>query len=65
MSPHQYLLHMRIQHACELLRQSDWTQEEIAAYCGFSSVHHFSKMFKSRMGLSPGKYRRQGSSPHL
>jgi AraC-like DNA-binding protein len=56
-TPHQYLLDMRINHARELLRNTDLSQEQIAAYCGFADVHHFSKSFRSKLGLPPGRYR--------
>ena len=63
MTPHQYLLDMRVKHACELLRQSDSTLEQIASYCGFADIHHFSKTFKSKTGQSPGLYRMAGNGP--
>ncbi|WP_336786205.1 AraC family transcriptional regulator [Paenibacillus sp. MMO-177] len=56
-TPHQYLLDMRISHARELLRTTDLSQEQIAAYCGFADVHHFSKSFRKKTGLPPGQYR--------
>ncbi|RIX52406.1 AraC family transcriptional regulator [Paenibacillus nanensis] len=56
-SPYRYLLHMRIQHAEELLRRSALTLHEIAAYCGFANEHHFSYSFKKMTGQSPGAYR--------
>ncbi|MHA6485355.1 helix-turn-helix domain-containing protein [Paenibacillus sp. strain BS8-2] len=57
MTPHQYLLDMRIQHACELLRGTEYTLEQIAFYCGFADIHHFSKAFKNKIRASPGRYR--------
>lgn len=57
MSPYRYLLHLRIKHAKELLRSTEYTLEEIATYCGFSDIHHFSKTFKKMVGQSPGVYR--------
>jgi AraC-like DNA-binding protein len=58
-SPHKYLLDMRIGHARDLLRNTDLSQEQIAAYCGFSDVHHFSKSFRKKLGLPPGQYRNE------
>lgn len=40
-SPHQYLLELRIRHAQDLLETTDLLQEVIASYCGFADVHHF------------------------
>ncbi|WJH32324.1 AraC family transcriptional regulator [Paenibacillus sp. CC-CFT747] len=56
-SPHQYLLELRIRHARELLETTPLKLEEIAEYCGFSDIHHFSKAFKKRTGVSPGSCR--------
>ncbi|MBW7475391.1 AraC family transcriptional regulator [Paenibacillus oenotherae] len=61
MSPHQYLLHMRVNHAMELLRNTELNQEEIASYCGFADLHHFSKTFKKRSGYSPGQWKSSSS----
>lgn len=57
MAPHRYLTHLRLAHAQELLRNSTSTLAEIAAYCGFADVHHFSKMFKLHTGQAPGAFR--------
>lgn len=56
-SPHQYLLHLRVQRAHELLLTSDHSLSEIAEQCGFADVHHFSKTFKRVFGAPPGAYR--------
>ncbi len=61
-TPHRYLLDMRVSHACELLRNTALSQEQIAAYCGFADVHHFSKSFRNKMGLPPGRYRSERHS---
>ena len=56
--PHQFLLHLRIQRAQDLLRHTSLTMREISAQCGFSDVHHFAKSFKRLSGQTPGSYRR-------
>ncbi|MBB6735637.1 AraC family transcriptional regulator [Cohnella zeiphila] len=56
-SPHRYLLEMRIRHAQELLRRTSFTQEDIADFCGFSDIHHFSKAFRKKTGMTPGAWR--------
>lgn len=66
MPPHRYLLHLRVQHAQDLLERSDLTLEMIAQYCGFSDVHHFAKVFKRQTGATPGAVRKAaafGSHP--
>ncbi|MCY9663031.1 AraC family transcriptional regulator [Paenibacillus chondroitinus] len=57
-SPHQYLMNMRVNHAKELLTHTDLSQESIASYCGFADLHHFSKTFKKRTGLTPGELKK-------
>lgn len=57
MSPYQYLLHLRIQHAKELLATTNLSNQEIADYCGFSDIFHFSKSFKRCTGMPPSRFR--------
>jgi AraC-like DNA-binding protein len=57
-APHQYLLHLRIAHAQELL-SGEISTEEVARLTGFGDVHHFSKAFKSRTGQTPGQWKKQ------
>lgn len=61
MSPHRYLLQLRIHHARELLATSSYDQAQVADYCGFADIHHFSKAFKRHTGLTPGDYRKQAA----
>lgn len=55
--PHQFLLHLRIQRAQDLLQHTGLTMREISVQCGFSDVHHFAKTFKRLSGQTPGSYR--------
>lgn len=57
-SPHRYFLRLRIGHAQDLLTTTDLPLKQIAEYCGFADVHHFSKAFKRLVKLSPGAFRR-------
>ncbi|MEC0266320.1 AraC family transcriptional regulator [Paenibacillus anseongense] len=57
-SPHQFLLKLRLDYATDLLRGTDFPLQDIADSCGFSSVHHFSKMYKLRFGYPPSQIRR-------
>ncbi|GHO74837.1 hypothetical protein KSD_26080 [Ktedonobacter sp. SOSP1-85] len=58
-SPHQFLLHLRVQHAQDLLRNTTLSQSQIASYCGFADLQHFAKMFKKITGFTPGSIREQ------
>lgn len=61
--PHQFLLHLRVQRAQDLLQHTSLTLREISTQCGFADVHHFSKAFKKVTGHTAGSYRRAVSSP--
>lgn len=52
-----YLNNIRLQHALELLKQTDYRVAEIAARTGFQSPAYFSKCFKAAFGLSPQQWK--------
>ena len=52
-SPKRYMVQLRINHACELLKTERYSVTHIAAMCGFSDVYFFSRQFKEYMGVSP------------
>ncbi len=56
-SPKQYILNLRIQKAKQILSQSNKTITQIALECGFTSIHHFCRAFKSECGQTPTNYR--------
>jgi AraC-like DNA-binding protein len=55
MSPIQYINDLRIKKASQLLAYSDMNITEIAEYVGFSSLHYFSRFFKSHTGMTPSE----------
>ena len=56
--PKRYLLHLRLEKACEILRTGDARISEIADACGFGSTIHFIQFFRRRFGMTPGEFRR-------
>jgi AraC family transcriptional regulator len=56
-SPHQYLIAQRLDHAKQALMQSQKSITEIAFLSGFADVHTFSKSFKKAFAVSPEKFR--------
>lgn len=56
-SPMEYLIRIRISNACELLATTDLSIKEIGAMVGYADPHFFSRIFRSRMGMSPKDYR--------
>jgi AraC-like DNA-binding protein len=61
LAPHQWLIEQRIAKAKDLLRTSQLQLAELAQICGFSDQAHFTRVFKQRVGASPGAWRRYGS----
>ena len=57
-TPHQYLIHRRLQHAEKLLTSADLSITELGKRSGFQDLSSFSKLFKRQTGLSPGNFRR-------
>ncbi|ALG71789.1 AraC family transcriptional regulator [Azospirillum thiophilum] len=60
-TPHGYLTDRRVAHAKRLLA-GPLTLAEVALSCGFCDQAHFNRVFKGRVGVAPGQYRR-GSNP--
>jgi AraC-like DNA-binding protein len=58
-TPHRYLTRLRVERACEQLRDEGATVDEIAAATGFCDRFHFTRVFKRHMGVGPAEYRRR------
>jgi transcriptional regulator GlxA family with amidase domain len=52
-SPARYYLELRLQRAKALLQYSDMSVSSIAAACGFNSLAHFSRSYRSWSGKPP------------
>lgn len=59
MTPSKYLKQYRISIAKQLLKNTDMPISAISSQTGFADQFHFSKTFKSVMGISPTQYRSQ------
>ena len=57
MTPVDFVKHIRIMRAAELLTKSNDTLSNIAYSVGFSDPKYFSKVFKKEMGIIPSEYR--------
>ena len=57
-TPHQYLTHVRIERAKELLEQ-EMSVTEACFAVGFDSLGSFTSLFKRRAGVTPSEYQRQ------
>lgn len=56
-TPLEFIKTIRIQRACQMLKEEQYTVNEVAYECGFSDPKYFSKCFKSVIGLTPTDYR--------
>lgn len=70
LTPTDIVNEARLTHAASRLASSRLSILEIAAECGFENLGHFYKLFQTRHGTTPLRYRRQaelvgGHSPHL
>lgn len=57
MTPHQLIIQCRLNGAARMLRESDLTVAMICLQVGFIDAASFSKLFRSRFGVSPNAYR--------
>ncbi|MGN1022515.1 MAG: helix-turn-helix transcriptional regulator [Lachnospiraceae bacterium] len=54
----EYVTGQRIRHALLLLGTTRMPVQQIASYCGFPDAGYFTRVFKSRIGLPPERYRK-------
>ncbi len=59
MTPSEYVLSRRIEHARRLLLQTSKSLADIAFELGFTDQSHFTKRFRRVTGLTPKDYRRR------
>ena len=59
LNPQQFIIKMRINDACALLRERSQSIGEIAIDLGFYDQSSFTRQFKKAMGLNPLQYQKQ------
>lgn len=57
-----FVHHLRIEAAAELLREADWPISRIAGEVGYDEITYFSRRFKRQTGTTPQQYRRLSQS---
>ncbi len=57
-TPHQYFVKLRLERAAEMLGETDFSVQMIAASCGFIALSHFSHSFQRHFGQTATDYRR-------
>lgn len=55
LTPGEYILQRRLEHARELLRAGGMTVAQVSAACGFHDCSYFCQVFKRATGTSPGR----------
>lgn len=63
-TPHQYLIHVRIEHAKLLLQEGGYITD-VCYTLGFSSISSFTGLFKRKTGLTPSAYQQQQSARNV
>ncbi len=61
-TPYQYLLHKRLEHAKGLVKLGSMSITDIALYCNFPDLFTFSKAFKRQYKVAPSQLREQKST---
>ncbi|MBB3998091.1 GlxA family transcriptional regulator [Aureimonas pseudogalii] len=65
MAPAEFSMALRLDHARELLRQSDLAVTAVGVACGFVSSAHFSSAYRRRFGHAPRAERAAVAPPRL
>ncbi len=59
MTPHAYLLEVRVQAARRMIEGGERSLAQIALDCGFAQQSHLGSAFRKVLGVTPGQYRRR------
>jgi AraC family L-rhamnose operon transcriptional activator RhaR len=58
----EYLKQVRLEKACQMLAETDMTNEQIVAACGLRDVPNFYRQFKRQTGMTPLAFRKSKRS---
>ncbi|MFS0726466.1 helix-turn-helix domain-containing protein [Paenibacillus sp. 1P07SE] len=56
-----YVTRIRLEHAQQLLVETDLTMQQIADAIGYTSVQQMFRVFKKKLGMTPGEYRERSA----
>lgn len=59
LSAYAFVVERRVQRAQQLLRAGGLSLKEVAAAAGFADQAHMTRMFRAKLGLTPGQFRGQ------
>ena len=57
-SPGEYIRRIKLQQSKQMIREGNLNFTQIATALQYSTVHHFSRQFKEKFGLTPTEYAR-------
>jgi AraC-like DNA-binding protein len=60
-NPSDFLTSLRINKACMLLAETDYSLAEVAPLCGYENEYYFSRIFKKKLETNPSVYRKMHS----
>ena len=55
-SPGEYIRRIKLQQSKQMIREGNLNFTEIAEALQYSTVHHFSRQFKEKFGITPSEY---------
>ena len=55
-SPGEYIRRVKLQESKRMIRENQLNFTEIAAALEYSTVHHYSRQFKEKFGITPSEY---------
>ena len=62
MPPSKYIIQLKLNHACDLLRFDTYKISHISNICGYDNVYYFSRQFKKHIGITPSEFRKKYKS---
>lgn len=57
-TPKEYIIHFRLQKACELFNSTNFSVKQVSLMVGFQNQLYFSRIFKKYHGITPSEYRK-------
>ncbi len=62
-SPQKYIINLRMQKACEMMKHGTFSIADISQSVGYKSPYYFSKEFKRIFNLPPSQYQQKAQFP--
>ena len=61
----EYITNTRVSMACDLLRETDYSINQVAGLVGYANYSYFSRVFKKITGKSPQEYKKESETRKL